>query len=61
MKIYSLKIMYSSKTGEVYEIEEEIEEEGMQYQIGDTEVSEMVKDKDLFFDIQMNTTEVALT
>ena len=53
--------MYSSKTGEVYEIEEEIEEEGMQYQIGDTEVSEMVKDKDLFFDIQMNTTEVALT
>ena len=61
MKIYSLKIMYSSKTGEVYEIEEEIEEEGMHYQIGDTEVSEMVDDKDLFFDIQMNTTEVALT
>ena len=61
MKIYSLKIMYSSKTGEVYEIEEEIEEEVMYYQIGDTEVSKMVEDKDLFFDIQMNTTEVALT
>ena len=61
MKTYTLRIRYSSKNDEIYEIEEEIEEEGIYYNIDGTEIRDMVEDMDLFHEMQMGTTDIALT
>jgi len=61
MKTYTLRIRYSSKNDDIYEIEEEIEEEGIYYNIDGTEIRDMVEDMDLFHEMQMGTTDIALT
>ena len=61
MKIYTLRIKYSSKNDEIYEIEEEIEEEGIYYNIDGAEMKDLVEDMDLFYEMQMGTTDIALT
>ena len=61
MKIYTLRIRYSSKNDEIYDIEEEIEEEGIHYNIDGAEMKELIKDSDLFHEMQMGTTDIALT
>ena len=47
--------------GEVYDIQEEIEEEGIHYNIGGSEIKDMVEDRDLFYEMQMCATDIALT
>jgi plastocyanin domain-containing protein len=61
MKIYTLRIKYSSKNDEIYEIEEEIEEEGIYYNIDGAEMKDLIEDMDLFHEMQMGTTDIALT
>tara|TARA_Y100000310_G_scaffold331196_1_gene404330 strand:- start:28 stop:213 length:186 start_codon:yes stop_codon:yes gene_type:complete len=61
MKTYTLRIKYSSKNGEVYEIEEDIEEEGITYSIDGAEMRDMIEDSDLLHEMQMGTTDIALT
>ena len=61
MKIYTLRIRYSSKNDEIYEIEEEIEEEGIYYNIDGAEMKDLIEDMDLFYEMQMGTTDIALT
>ena len=61
MKIYTLRIRYSSKNNEIYEIEEEIEEEGIYYNIDGAEMKDLIEDMDLFYEMQMGTTDIALT
>ena len=61
MKIYTLRIKYSSKNDEIYEIEEEIEEEGIYYNIDGAEMKDLIEDMDLFYEMQMGTTDIALT
>ena len=61
MKIYTLRIRYSSKNDEIYEIEEEIEEEGIYYNIDGAEMKDMIEDSDLLYEMQMGTTDIALT
>jgi len=61
MKTYTLRIRYSSKNDEIYEIEEEIEEEGIYYNIDGAEMKDLVEDMDLFYEMQMGTTDIALT
>tara|TARA_R100000049_G_C1867551_1_gene28572 strand:+ start:121 stop:306 length:186 start_codon:yes stop_codon:yes gene_type:complete len=61
MKIYTLRIRYSSKNDEIYDIEEEIEEEGIYYNIDGAEMKDLVEDMDLFYEMQMGTTDIALT
>ena len=61
MKTYTLRIRYSSKNDEVYEIEEEIEEEGISYNIDGAEMRDMIEDSDLLHEMQMGTTDIALT
>jgi|TARA_R100001530_G_scaffold69087_1_gene49082 plastocyanin domain-containing protein len=61
MKTYTLRIRYSSKNDEIYEIEEEIEEEGVYYNIDGAEMKDLIEDMDLFYEMQMGTTDIALT
>ena len=61
MKIYTLRIRYSSKNDEIYDIEEEIEEEGITYSIDGAEMKDLIEDMDLFHEMQMGTTDIALT
>ena len=61
MKTYTLRIRYSSKNDEIYDIEEEIEEEGIYYNIDGAEMKDLVEDMDLFYEMQMGTTDIALT
>ena len=61
MKIYTLRIKYSSKNDDIYEIEEEIEEEGIYYNIDGAEMKDLIEDMDLFYEMQMGTTDIALT
>ena len=61
MKIYTLRIRYSSKNNEIYDIEEEIEEEGIYYNIDGAEMKDLIEDMDLFYEMQMGTTDIALT
>ena len=61
MKTYTLRIRYSSKNDEIYEIEEEIEEEGIYYNIDGAEMKDLIEDMDLFHEMQMGTTDIALT
>ena len=61
MKIYTLRIRYSSKNDEIYDIEEEIEEEGITYNIDGAEMKDLIEDMDLFHEMQMGTTDIALT
>jgi len=61
MKIYTLRIRYSSKNDEIYDIEEEIEEEGIYYNIDGAEMKDLIEDMDLFYEMQMGTTDIALT
>mgnify|MGYP006408401463 CR=1 FL=1 len=50
MKIYTLTIVYSERNGEVYEIEEKIEDEGFRYNIGGENLDEIM-DQDELMDI----------
>ena len=61
MKTYTLRIRYSSKNNEIYDIEEEIEEEGIYYNIDGAEMKDLIEDMDLFHEMQMGTTDIALT
>ena len=61
MKTYTLRIRYSSKNDDIYEIEEEIEEEGIYYNIDGAEMKDLIEDMDLFYEMQMGTTDIALT
>tara|TARA_R100000789_G_scaffold24736_1_gene27830 strand:+ start:474 stop:659 length:186 start_codon:yes stop_codon:yes gene_type:complete len=61
MKTYTLRIRYSSKNDEIYDIEEEIEEEGIYYNIDGAEMKDLIEDMDLFYEMQMGTTDIALT
>ena len=61
MKTYTLRIRYSSKNNEIYDIEEEIEEEGIYYNIDGAEMKDLIEDMDLFYEMQMGTTDIALT
>ena len=59
MKIYTLRIVYSTRTGDIHEIEEMIEEEDMHYRVGDMDLEDLVTDEDLMDRIRMEATEVA--
>ena len=50
MKIYTLTVVYSERNGEVYEIEEKIEDEGFRYNIGGENLDELM-DHDELMDI----------
>ena len=50
MKIYTLTIVYSEMNGEVYEIEERVDDEGSHYNIGGKNLEE-VMDQDELMDI----------
>jgi len=60
MKIYSLIIKYSEMNGEVYEIEERIDEERTRYEIGGTNIEDSVDEEDLMDILRCRTNEIAI-
>tara|TARA_R100000781_G_scaffold113887_1_gene83383 strand:- start:350 stop:535 length:186 start_codon:yes stop_codon:yes gene_type:complete len=58
MKIYTLTIVYSERNGEIYEIEESIEEEGASYEIGGKNLAEVVDQKELMDILRYEGTDI---
>ena len=61
MQIYTLKIRYSRRNGEVYDISEEIEDEDMHFQVSDTDLVDLIDEEDMIEEMQMGSTDIALT
>ena len=59
MKIYTLTIVYSEMNGEVYEIEEEVEDEGSHYNIGGQNLDEMVDQEELMDILRYESNDIA--
>ena len=61
MQIYTLRIRYSRRNGEVYDISEEIENEEMHFQVNDTDLVDLIDEEDIMEEVRMGSTDVALT
>jgi len=61
MQIYTLRIRYSRRNGEVYDISEEIEDEDMHFQVNDTDLVDLIDEEDMIEEMQMGSTDIALT
>ena len=60
MKIYTLTIKYSEMNGEVYEIEERIDEERTHYEIGGNDIEDSVDEEGLMDILRCRTNEIAI-
>ena len=61
MQIYTLRIRYSKKNDEIYDIFEEIEDEEMQFQVDDIDLVDLIDEEDIMEEVRMGSTDVALT
>ena len=61
MQIYTLRIRYSRRNGEVYDISEEIEDEDMHFQVNDTDLVDLIDEEDMIEEMQMGSTDIAIT
>jgi len=61
MQIYTLRIRYSKRNGEIYDISEEIEDEDMHFQVNDTDLVDLIDEEDMIEEMQMGSTDIALT
>ena len=61
MQIYTLRIRYSRRNGEIYDISEEIEDEDMHFQVNDTDLVDLIDEEDMIEEMQMGSTDIALT
>jgi hypothetical protein len=59
MKIYTLTIVYSEMNGEVYEIEEKVEDEGSHYNIGGQNLDDMVDQEELMDILRYESNDIA--
>jgi len=59
MKIYTLTIVYSEMNGEVYEIEEKVEDEGAHYNIGGKNLDEVMDQDELMDILRYESTDIA--
>ena len=59
MKIYTLTIVYSEMNGEVYEIEEKVEDEGSHYNIGGKNLEEVMDQDDLMDILRYESNDIA--
>lgn len=59
MKIYTLTIVYSERNGEVYEIEEKVEDEGSHYIIGGRNLEDLIDEEGLMNILRYESTEIA--
>ena len=59
MKIYTLTIVYSEMNGEVYEIEEKVEDEGSHYNICGKNLHEVVDQEELMHILRYESTDIA--
>ena len=59
MKIYTLTIVYSEMNGEVYEIEEKVEDEGSHYNIGGKNLEEVMDQGELMDILRYESTDIA--
>ena len=61
MQIYTLRIRYSRRNGEVYDISEEIEDEDMHFQVSDIDLVDLIDEEDMIEEMQMGSTDIAIT
>ena len=61
MQIYTLRIRYSKKNDEIYDIFEEIEDEEMHFQVDDIDLVDLIDEEDMIEEMQMGSTDIALT
>ena len=59
MKIYTLTIVYSEMNGEVYEIEERVDDEGSHYNIGGKNLEEVMDQGELMDILRYESTDIA--
>ena len=59
MKIYTLTIVYSEMNGEVYEIEEKVEDEGSHYSICGKNLDEVVDQEELMDILRYESNDIA--
>jgi hypothetical protein len=59
MKIYTLTVVYSERNGEVYEIEEKVEDEGSHYEIGGRNLEDVIDEEGLMNILKYESTEIA--
>ena len=59
MKIYTLTVVYSERNGEVYEIEEKVEDEGSHYEIGGKNLEDIIDEEGLMNILKYESTEIA--
>ena len=59
MKIYTLTIVYSDMNGEVYEIEEKVEDEGSHYNIGGKNLEEVMDHDELMDILRYESNDIA--
>mgnify|MGYP003138089414 FL=1 len=59
MKIYTLTVVYSERNGEVYEIEEKVEDEGSHYEIGGKNLEDVIDEEGLMNILRYESTEIA--
>jgi len=59
MKIYTLTIVYSEMNGEVYEIEERVDDEGAHYNIGGKNLEEVMDQDELMDILRYESTDIA--
>jgi len=59
MKIYTLTVVYSERNGEVYEIEEKVEDEGSHYEIGGRNLEDVIDEEGLMNILRYESTEIA--
>ena len=61
MQIYTLRIRYSRKNDEIYDISEEIEDEEMHFQVDDIDLVDLIDEEDMIEEMQMGSTDIAIT
>tara|TARA_R110000824_G_scaffold29721_4_gene98608 strand:- start:722 stop:907 length:186 start_codon:yes stop_codon:yes gene_type:complete len=61
MQIYTLRIRYSRKNDEIYDISEEIEDEDMHFQVSDIDLVDLIDEEDMIEEMQMGSTDIAIT
>ena len=59
MKIYTLTIVYSEMNGEVYEIEERVDDEGSHYNIGGKNLEEVMDHDELMDILRYESNDIA--
>ena len=61
MQIYTLRIRYSRKNDEIYDISEEIEDEDMHFQVSDIDLVDLIDEEDMIEEMQMGSTDIPIT